>query len=163
MSRIVYVSLGSNVGNRAANLRAAIAQLRQVGEVRATSGFYETEPVELLDQPWFLNGVVALETSRPAREVLREALQIEREMGRIRLRDKGPRSIDLDILLYGGEVIDEPGLTIPHPAMQDRRFVLEPLAEIAPGVMHPLLHKTARELLEALPAGQVVRRLEEEI
>ncbi|HWZ84064.1 MAG TPA: 2-amino-4-hydroxy-6-hydroxymethyldihydropteridine diphosphokinase [Terriglobales bacterium] len=160
MEKIAHISLGSNVGDRAASLRAALERLRGLGSVLAISGFYETEPVELPDQPWFLNCVAALETSLPAQDLLRRLLAIEQEMGRIRLRDKGPRLIDLDILLYGDDVVEERGLKIPHPAMQDRRFVLEPLAEIAPNVIHPGLKKTAREMLAELPAGQVVRRLD---
>jgi 2-amino-4-hydroxy-6-hydroxymethyldihydropteridine diphosphokinase len=104
--------------------------------------------------------VAALETSLPAQDLLRRLLAIEQEMGRMRLRDKGPRLIDLDILLYGEDVIEARGLKVPHPAMQDRRFVLEPLVEIAPDVTHPGLKKTVREMLAELPAGQVVRRLE---
>ena len=160
MSKLAYLSCGSNVGDRSANLRAAIERLKEVGTLRAVSGFYETEPVELRAQPWFLNCVAALETRLSAGDLLEQALAIEQEMGRIRLRDKGPRSIDIEILLYGDEVIEERGLKIPHPAMQERRFVLEPLVEIAPDVIHPTLKKTARELLAELPAGQVVRRLE---
>jgi 2-amino-4-hydroxy-6-hydroxymethyldihydropteridine diphosphokinase len=160
MDKMVYISLGSNVGDRAASLRAALERLRRVGPVVTISGFYETEPVELRDQPWFLNCVAALETNLPAEDLLRRLLAIEQEMGRIRLRDKGPRLIDLDILLYGDDVVEERGLKIPHPAMQDRRFVLEPLVEIAPDVIHPRLKKTARKMLAELPSGQVVRRLE---
>jgi 2-amino-4-hydroxy-6-hydroxymethyldihydropteridine diphosphokinase len=160
MDKMAYISLGSNVGDRAASLRAALERLRRMGPVPAISGFYETEPVELRDQPWFLNCVAALETTLLAQDLLRQLLAIEQEMGRMRLRDKGPRVIDLDILLYGEEVVEERGLKIPHPAMQDRRFVLEPLVEIAPDVVHPGLKKTAREMLKELPAGQVVRRLD---
>jgi 2-amino-4-hydroxy-6-hydroxymethyldihydropteridine diphosphokinase len=128
--------------------------------VKATSGFYETEPVGVADQPWFLNCVVALETGQAPLELLAYALAIEEGMGRRRTRDKGPRTIDIDILLFGDRVIDEPGLKVPHPAMHERRFVLEPLAEIAPGAVHPVLKEAVRELLEALPAGQSVRRVE---
>ena len=157
---LVYLSLGSNVGDRAANLRSAIERLAEAGTVKATSGLYETEPVDFRDQPWFLNCVVALETGKTPRDLLAHALAIEEAMGRRRTRDKGPRTIDVDILLFGDRVIDEPGLKIPHPAMHERRFVLEPLAEIALGVIHPALKKTARELLIELPAGQSVRRVE---
>ncbi len=160
MEKLVYISLGSNVGDRAANLQVAIERLRKSGAVQGVSGFYETEPVELREQPWFLNCVVALETGQSAQELLRRVLAIEQEMGRTRLRDKGPRSIDIDILLYGQDVVEERGLKIPHPAMQERRFVLEPLAEIAPEAVHPTLKKTVRELFAALPAGQAVCRLE---
>jgi len=157
VAELVYLSLGSNVGDRPANLRAAIARLAQAGPVQAASAFYETEPVDVRDQPWFLNCVVAVETAMPPRELLNLALAIERAMGRHRTRDKGPRTIDIDILLFGGRVINEPGLKIPHPAMHQRRFVLEPLAEIAPGVLHPAINKTARQLLERLAPGQSVR------
>jgi 2-amino-4-hydroxy-6-hydroxymethyldihydropteridine diphosphokinase len=92
--------------------------------------------------------------------LLKKALAIEQEMGRLRMKDKGPRSIDIDILLFGDRVVEEPGLKVPHPAMQQRRFVLEPLVEIAPDALHPQLRKTARELLADLPAGQTVRRIE---
>jgi 2-amino-4-hydroxy-6-hydroxymethyldihydropteridine diphosphokinase len=159
---LVYISLGSNVGDRSANLRAAIQRLGEAGSVQTKSGFYETEPMELRDQPWFLNCVVALETSLTPVELLKKVLAIEEEMGRVRTRDKGPRLIDIDILMFGDKVVEERGLKIPHPAMHQRRFVLEPLAEIAPEALHPQLRKTARELLAALPAGQVVRRLDSE-
>ncbi len=160
MANLVYISLGSNVGDRSANLRGTTERLGEVGLVKAKSGFYETEPVELRDQPWFLNSVVALDTNLTPVELLKKVLAIEHEMGRIRTRDKGPRSIDIDILLFGDQLIEERGLKIPHPAMHQRRFVLEPLAEIAPEVVHPQLRKTARELLAALPAGQAVHRLD---
>jgi len=158
----VYLSLGSNVGDRSGNLRNTIGRLWEAGAVRAVSGLYETEPVELRDQPWFLNCVVALETSDEPGELLKKVLAIEQEMGRLRTKDKGPRPIDIDILLFGDRVVaeQERGLKIPHPAMHRRRFVLEPLAAIAPDAFHPQLRKTARELLADLPAGQIVRLLE---
>jgi 2-amino-4-hydroxy-6-hydroxymethyldihydropteridine diphosphokinase len=159
VAELSYLSLGSNVGDRSANLRAAIQRLGEAGTVNAVSSFYETEPVDLLDQPWFLNCVVALETSLAPAMLLKKMLAIEQEMGRLRMKDKGPRLIDMDILLFGGLRVDELGLKIPHPQMHRRRFVLEPLAEIAPGALHPGLGKTAKELLAALPAGQSVRRL----
>jgi len=155
-----YLSLGSNLGDRSANLRTAIDRLGEAGTVKAISSFYETEPVELRDQPWFLNCVVVLETDQPPGALLKTLLKIEQEMGRVRMRDKGPRLIDIDILLFADWVVDEPGLKIPHPAMHQRRFVLEPLAEIAPEAFHPKFGKTARTLLEALPPGPLVRRLE---
>jgi 2-amino-4-hydroxy-6-hydroxymethyldihydropteridine diphosphokinase len=160
VAELSYLSLGSNVGDRSANLRTAIQRLAEAGTVRAVSSFYETEPVDVCDQPWFLNCVVALETTQSPAMLLKKMLAIEQEMGRVRLKDKGPRLIDMDILLFGSRHVDEPGLKIPHPAMHQRRFVLQPLAEIAPEALHPVLGKTAREFLAALPAGQSVRRLE---
>ena len=160
MAELVYLSLGSNLGDRSANLQAAIARLKEAGTVKAVSGFYETEPVELLNQPWFLNCVVALETDQSPGTLLKTLLALEQEMGRLRMKDKGPRLIDIDILLFADCVVDERGLKIPHPAMHQRRFVLEPLAEIAPEAFHPGLKKTAHELLVALPPGPRVQRLE---
>lgn len=159
MSKIAYLSLGSNLGDRAASLRAAVAQLEVAGRVVAVSALYETQPVEVQDQPWFLNCVAAIETGKSPRELLQLALGIEAAMGRIRMRDKGSRKIDIDVVLFGESVVDEQGLKIPHPSMHLRRFVLEPLVEIAPEARHPVLGKTARELLAALGEGQTVRRL----
>lgn len=159
MPSLVYLSLGSNLGNRVANLRTAIERLAGLGTVRKISSFYETEPVEVTDQPWFVNCVVALEFDGSPKALLQHALAVEHDLGRRRSRTKGPRIVDIDILLYGDRVNDEPGLKVPHPAMQARRFVLEPLVEIAPEAFHPVLKKTAREMLAALPNGQVVRRL----
>jgi len=123
------------------------------------SSIYETEPVEFTAQPWFLNCVVELETDLTPQRLMAELLAIEQEMGRERTQKKGPRVIDLDILLFGDLVTSSADLTIPHPAMQERRFVLEPLVEIAPQVTHPRLKKTAKELLERLPSGQSVRQI----
>jgi 2-amino-4-hydroxy-6-hydroxymethyldihydropteridine diphosphokinase len=161
MATVAYLSLGSNTGDRAANLRAAIAQLEGAGPLRAVSALYETQPVEVTDQPWFLNCAAALETTKTPRELLKFVLSIEAALGRMRFRDKGPRKIDIDIILFGDRTVHEPGLIVPHPAMHSRRFVLEPLAEIAPGAQHPGLKKTASELLAALGEGQIVRRVED--
>jgi len=141
-------------------LREAIRRLESTGKLRSLSSIYETEPVEFTDQPQFLNCAVALETSSTPEQLMLQLLTIEKAMGRQRIQKKGPRTIDLDILLFEDEVIATPVLTIPHPAMQYRRFVLEPLAEVAPDAMHPVLRKTVRELLEELPSGQSVRRME---
>jgi 2-amino-4-hydroxy-6-hydroxymethyldihydropteridine diphosphokinase len=162
VGKTVYLSLGSNVGDRAANLEAAIDRLRAIGEAVAVSSFYETEPVEFTAQPWFLNCVVQLETEKMPEQLLAAIVRIEQEMGRRRTQKKGPRLIDLDILLFGTSVIKTEGLTVPHPAMHERRFVLEPLAEIASEVRHPVLERTVRELRDALPPGQAVRKLERE-
>ena len=163
---LAYLSLGSNVGDREAHLRDALARLGVAGRVVAVSSFYETEPVEFARQRWFLNGAVALETSQTPQLLMTTILRIEEEMGRRRVQKKGPRSIDIDILIFvTGEkedaIMDSKELTIPHPAMHQRRFVLEPLAELAPDVVHPVFRKTIRELRDALPEGQLVRRVRE--
>ena len=157
MRKLVYLSLGSNIGDRAANLSTAIDSLRALGDVVAISSFYETEPVDFVRQAWFLNCVVALETEKLPKQLLAAVLRIEQRMGRKRVAAKGPRLIDIDILLFGSAIIDTAQLTLPHPAMHQRRFVLEPLAEIAPDARHPVFKKSARELRDALPPGQVVR------
>lgn len=160
MHKLAYLSLGSNVGDRAAYLRDAIARLQSAGHVVAVSSFYETEPVEFTQQPWFLNCAVALETAKMPKQLLSALLRIERQMGRRRIQKKGPRTIDIDILLFGNAAMDSAQLTIPHPAMHERRFVLEPLAEIAPEARHPVLSKTIREMCNALPKGQAVKKVQ---
>lgn len=153
MRKLVYLSLGSNLGDRAANLQAAVTSLSELGEVVAVSSLYETEPVEFPHQPWFLNCAVALSTEKMPKQLLAALLAIEQAMGRKRLQPKGPRVIDLDILLFGNSLVDTAALTIPHPALHQRRFVLEPLAEIAPEQRHPVFKRTIRELRDALPQG----------
>ena len=159
MKKLVYLSLGSNLGDRAAHLHEAIERLGALGKVVAISSFYETEPVEVTAQPWFLNCAIALETQKTPRQLITAVLDLEQQMGRRRLQNKGPRTIDVDILLFGKSVLDLPGLTVPHPGMQERRFVLEPLAEIAPDVQHPVLKRTIRELRDGLPSGQLVKKI----
>jgi 2-amino-4-hydroxy-6-hydroxymethyldihydropteridine diphosphokinase len=159
MSEIAYLSLGSNVGDREGHLREAIQRLHTVGDVQLVSSVYETAPVEFTAQPWFLNCVVAIKTSFTPAHLMRQLLAIEQGMGRERIQKKGPRRIDIDILLFGNEIVKTPELTIPHPSMEKRRFVLQPLAEIAPEARHPVSCKTVLELLDNLPSGQPVRRL----
>jgi 2-amino-4-hydroxy-6-hydroxymethyldihydropteridine diphosphokinase len=135
-----YVGLGANLGERERTLLAAVDALG--GEegiaVVAVSALRETEPVGVGEQPRFLNGVVALDTTLTARGLLDRLLAVEQRFGRVRVPgEHGPRTLDLDLLLYGGETIDEPGLAVPHPRLHDRRFVLEPLAELAPGLLVP--------------------------
>ncbi len=160
MPNLVYLSLGSNIGDRETHVCDAIARLAAEGRVVAVSSFYETEPVEVTDQAWFLNCAVALETTDTPEQLMAALLKIERDMGRQRVQRKGPRTVDLDILLFGAAIIDSPDLTIPHPAMHQRRFVLAPLAEIAPDLRHPSLNQTIRQLLKSLPEGQMVQKLE---
>lgn len=166
MKKLVYLGLGSNLGDRRAHLESALAQLARLGTVKAQSAFYETEPMEMAPGPaahaWFLNCVVALETELMPKQLLARLLEIERGLGRKRARSseagrKQPRTIDLDILLFGSSVVEAAGLTVPHPGLHLRRFVLEPLAEIAPEVRHPVFKRSMRELRDALPkeAGAV--------
>jgi len=138
-------------------LNLAIDRLGRFGAV-AVSSFYETEPVEFTAQAWFLNCAVVLDSEKTPEELLAGILEIERQLGRVRGQKKGPRIIDIDILLFGSVVVEEPGLSIPHPALHQRRFVLEPLAEIAPDALHPTLGRTMRQLRDALPPGQQVRK-----
>ena len=158
MEKTVYLSLGSNLGDRESNLRTAIEKLGQLGTVLAVSSFYETEPVDFAAQPWFLNCAVALRTELMPKLFLSKMLAIEQQMGRRRNLPKGPRTIDIDLLLYGDVVVDTARLQVPHPRMAARRFVLAPLADLAPDLRHPVTRQPVHEMLQAAPA-QTVRRL----
>lgn len=157
MSQTVYLSLGSNVGDRAKNLKDAIAALPEAEvEVGKVSSIYETEPVDLREQPWFLNCVVEAQTELAALDLLHALRGIEARMGSKKLVAKGPRLLDIDILFYAGEMIDTPELQVPHPRMHLRRFVLVPLAEIAPCARHPRSGQSAAEMLASTAdKGQV--------
>jgi 2-amino-4-hydroxy-6-hydroxymethyldihydropteridine diphosphokinase len=146
--KTIYLSIGSNVGDRETHLARARERLAE-NDVRVlrASGVYETEPRDVPDQSWFLNQVVEAETELFPIQLLSRLQKIERALGRLPTRPKGPRTIDLDILLYGDAIVSVPGLDIPHPRMDDRRFVLEPLAELAPELRHPRTGRTVREML----------------
>jgi 2-amino-4-hydroxy-6-hydroxymethyldihydropteridine diphosphokinase len=158
MRPAVFLGLGSNLGDREAAIDAALARLAARGvSVRARSSTWLTEPVGGPPQGWFLNAAASVGTALEPRELLAAALEVEREMGRVRSERNGPRTIDVDILLFGDRRIDEPGLTVPHPRLHERRFVLAPLAEIAPSLVHPALGLTIAALLERCPDPSLVR------
>jgi 2-amino-4-hydroxy-6-hydroxymethyldihydropteridine diphosphokinase len=150
MPVIAYIGIGSNVGDREVNCRKAIELLAESGKVVGVSSLYRTEPVGYHEQEDFLNAVAKVETDRTPAELLAVCLAVEDRLGRKRGLRWGPRTADLDILLYGNQVVNQPGLSIPHPRMAVRRFVLIPLVEIAPDAVEPLLHRTAAQLLEEL-------------
>ncbi len=155
-----YLSLGSNLGDREKNLRTAIAALTDAKvRVIRVSSFYETEPVDLREQPWFLNCAVHAETKLPAIDLLLALRAVESRMGSRKLVPKGPRLIDLDILLYGDVTIDTPELQVPHPRMLLRKFVLAPLAEIVPNLKYPSWKGTVNQLLANLGDSSIVRKL----
>jgi 2-amino-4-hydroxy-6-hydroxymethyldihydropteridine diphosphokinase len=154
---IAYISAGSNLGDRKANLKFALNSLEKGGSVCGVSSYFETEPVGFLDQPWFLNIAIALETRLLPFDLLTLCQYIEASCGRVRTFQNAPRTIDLDILLYGEAVLEDEKLVIPHPRLSERRFVLAPLAQIAPQLMHPVLKKSIRFLLQACPDPSEVR------
>jgi len=156
----IYLALGSNIGDRERNLREAV---RLLGEctirIEKLSSIYETEPVDYLDQAWFLNAVLEAQTDLPAAQLLAALRHIEAQMGSKKALAKGPRLIDLDILLYGTDTLATPDLQVPHPRMLQRNFVLIPLGEIAPTVRHPSWPASAAELLSRSRDSSAVRKL----
>ena len=156
----VYLSLGSNLGDRWDYLRRALAALEAAGvTIGRLSAVYETEPVGVRAQPWFLNVVVEAQTKMFPLQLLDCLQGIEIRLGRRRQRDQGPRTIDIDLLLYGTFRIDAPRLTVPHPRLEERRFVLQPLSDLAPDLRHPVSHATMKDLLAATRDRSAVRRL----
>ena len=159
MKKTIYLGLGSTLGDRAAHLEQALAVLAGEGiEIVRRSSFYATEPVGFSPQQWFLNCVVEATTELMPRQLLRATQQAENELGRRRLVRNGPRTVDIDILFYGSNVVSMPDLEIPHPRIAERRFVLVPLREIAPGLRHPTLRRNIGELLAATADRSEVRR-----
>ena len=158
LGRTIYLSLGSNLGDRAADMRRAVEALGPAGvRVARQSSLYVTEPVDFPAQHWFLNCVLEAETNLMPRQLLHAVQEIERALGRKKIVRGGPRAIDIDILLYGSSVVRAAELEVPHPRMAERRFVLVPLAEIAPTLRHPILHHTIAELLAETPDRSRVR------
>jgi 2-amino-4-hydroxy-6-hydroxymethyldihydropteridine diphosphokinase len=161
MSKLIYLSLGSNIGERVEHLKAAVTRLSEAGvRVLRASPLYETEPADYTAQRWFLNQVVEAETELFPHQLLAVTQRIERELGRVRSVPKGPRTLDIDVLLYGKAVLCTERLEIPHPRVAERRFVLAPLADLAPELRHPVTGRTVREMLGAAPEA-TVRRLTE--
>jgi 2-amino-4-hydroxy-6-hydroxymethyldihydropteridine diphosphokinase len=156
--KFIYLSLGSNLGDRESMINRAVDALARAGvKALRRSSLYATEPVGLVAQPWFLNCVLKAETELMPRQLLRAVQQVERGLGRRRVVEGGPRTIDIDILLYGSNVIHASGLEVPHPRMSERRFVLAPLCELEPGLRHPQLGRSAMELLAATADRSQVR------
>lgn len=161
----VFIGFGSNLGDRLDYCDRAVTllSLLPASQVTAISSLYETEPVCDGRDPgsrWFLNGVVRLDTALPPRRLLEMCREVEQALGRDRDQREGPRTLDLDLLFYGPQIIDEPGLTVPHPRLHLRRFVLAPMADIDPRWVHPRLMQTMQELLDHLPDPAQVRRIE---
>jgi len=151
--KTAYIGIGSNLGDKLGHCQKAIERLNKLEDCRVTgqSGWYSTEPVGVEDQDWYLNGVAVLETALAPRSLLQQLLTIEKDMGRVRRKRWDAREIDLDILLFGEEIVQTEDLVIPHPRLHERRFVLAPLAALAPGLHHPILGLAMEELLIRLP------------
>ena len=162
MSHTIYLGLGSNIGDRYGLLQQAILKLNESGiTVKRTSSYWETEPVGYTDQPWFVNLVVEATSALPPFQLLKTLKQIEATLGRTLTMQNGPREIDIDVLLYNQEILESRALTIPHPRFHERKFVLEPLAELAPQLRHPILGKSISQLLSTAPQLQMRKVLSE--
>lgn len=158
-----YLLIGGNLGNRKANLSKAIELINeQCGKIAISSSLYETAAWGMTEQPSFLNQALEISTSLTARQLMKKILKIEKMMGRVRKEKLGPRVIDIDILFFDNEIHDHPFLKIPHPELQNRRFVLVPLAELNPEIQHPVLKKTIAELLEECPDNLEVKKFMDE-
>jgi 2-amino-4-hydroxy-6-hydroxymethyldihydropteridine diphosphokinase len=153
---IVYLGLGSNMGKKEDQIKAAISRLSEIYKVTKVSPVYLTEPVGVTDQEWFLNCVIEIETEIDSKKLLTSLKSIERKLGRTKTMKNGPRSIDIDILFYGDEVVQTKNLVIPHPLLQQRLFVLQPMMDLNPHLMHPVLRKTIQELYEEQPWAEMV-------
>ena len=159
MSKPAYIGIGSNVGDKLENCRSAIQMVGRISGCRLTaqSDFFRTAPVGVEGHDWYVNGVIVLEAEIPVYQLLKSLLAIEADLGRERKKKWDPRSIDLDILLFGQDVTDEQDLTVPHPYMHLRKFVLVPMTQLVPDLIHPILGKTMAELLDSLAEeGQTV-------
>ena len=160
--RTAHLLIGGNLGNRKENLSKAVSLIKeQCGSLTRSSSIYETEAWGKTDQPSFLNQALEISTSLNARQLMRKVLKIEEEMGRVRKEKFGPRIIDIDILFFENEIHDLRFLKVPHPEMQNRRFVLVPLAEINSTLQHPVLKKSIAELLEECPDNLEVKKITE--
>jgi 2-amino-4-hydroxy-6-hydroxymethyldihydropteridine diphosphokinase len=158
---ICYIGVGSNLGDSLQNCREAINSLSQIKEIQLTriSSFYETEPVGNVDQDWFINAVIEIETSLSSRDLLHIIQNIEKSLGRVRKEINGPRTIDLDLLFYDQQIIQDPDLIVPHPELHKRKFVLEPLLEIASYFIHPVFGISIRGLKDRLEDNKIVKRI----
>jgi 2-amino-4-hydroxy-6-hydroxymethyldihydropteridine diphosphokinase len=160
-----YIGIGSNLGGKRSNCLKAVERMGQISEIELTgrSDWYLTKPVGVRDQDWYVNGVVSMATKISAQDLLKRLIAIEADMGRVRKGRWGPRVIDLDLLLYGQDMIHDDNLTVPHPLMHLRKFVLVPMVQLAPDLIHPVLVLSMAELLRRIPEdGQVVQRIDEE-
>ena len=153
---LVYLGLGSNIGDKAARIKEALDRLGGIVTIKRVSPLYLTEPVDLKDQPWFINCVAEVETEKKPEELLSSVQSIEKAMGRKKTKEKGPRPIDIDLLFYDTQVVNQKNLVIPHPRLHTRLFVLQPMMDLNPQYVHPVLRKTIQELYNEQPWAEIV-------